>query len=181
MVCLGNSRRQSASARGGPGRGPRRCGRPDLANSWVSHCYQVSADWLPTFLIETPLPFFDPLPHPPHIAEKAPSPHSTDVAGGSRGSPVPRRRNSVKELGGGVLHEPGRCPLKLDSWRAEAPIMIVKPSGPTACGARSVAVKATTFEHKGGSGAARDRRPIDLDVAASCWPRSWRPSAHASP
>ena len=32
VVFLGNSRRQSAACRGGPGRGPRRCGRPGPIN-----------------------------------------------------------------------------------------------------------------------------------------------------
>ena len=49
------------------------------------------------------------------------------------------------------------------SWRAEAPIMIGKPSGPTGRRGRSVAVKATKKKE---DGAARDRRTIDLDVAA---------------
>ena len=41
--------------------------------------------------------------------------------------------------------------------------MIGKPSGPTGCRGRSVAVKATKKKE---DGAARDRRIIDLDVAA---------------
>ena len=62
-----------------------------------------------------------------------------------------------------MLHEPGGCPLIPGSWRAEAPIMIDKPSGPTGRRGRSVAVKATKKKE---DGAARDRRTIDLDVAA---------------